>query len=451
MLKGCKIYFNGKSMVFIVIFADKVILMQRKLLPFLFFLFLTGFLHTYAQQYSFIYIQAENKQPFYVKIDKKIFSSSASGYVIIPKLLDADYTLYVGFPKNEWNEQHFNCKIAKKDLGFLLKNFAEKGWGLFNIQTMEMLMDGSNSPVKKQTVQQEETDGFSSKLSKVVNDPTLNQVESTSVASTEPATETPAVKPTIKKEKGKVKHVATVTEPAKEKAIRSVVSRESVNSNADGTALVYVDVANGNIDTIKVFIPAEKVETPVETVKEAVVEKTTKPVEPVVENPQPAIQPQTDANKVDNVTDKKFLEVDLSKPKNEVKPVTQQVQDTVNKEASIAVTESKTQQKQSSTQMVNSNCKGISTEDDFLKLRKKMASANSDEEMVNTARKAFKSKCYSTQQIRNLAVLFLSDAGKYQFFDAAYPFVSDSSNFPNLETLLTDSYYINRFKVMINH
>ena len=46
---------------------------------------------------------------------------------------------------------------------------------------------------------------------------------------------------------------------------------------------------------------------------------------------------------------------------------------------------------------------------------------------------------------------FLKDIGKYNFFDMAYPFVSDSHNFGNLQGQLSDSYYISRFQVMIRH
>src|SRR5882757_1153709 len=94
----------------------------------------------HAQQNHFIYIQADNRQPFYVKLDKKLLSSSASGYLIIPKLTDSSYDLSIGFPKNEWPEQKVTCNINRADVGYLLKNFGEKGWGLFNFQTMDLLM-----------------------------------------------------------------------------------------------------------------------------------------------------------------------------------------------------------------------------------------------------------------------------------------------------------------------
>ena len=79
-----------------------------------------------------------------------------------------------------------------------------------------------------------------------------------------------------------------------------------------------------------------------------------------------------------------------------------------------------------------------------------MASENSDDNMIKVAKKAFHLKCFSTEQIKNLSFLFLTNAGKYIFFDTAYPFASDSDQYNTLQSQLTDSYYINRFKAMIH-
>jgi hypothetical protein len=71
--------------------------------------------------------------------------------------------------------------------------------------------------------------------------------------------------------------------------------------------------------------------------------------------------------------------------------------------------------------------------------------------MLTAAKKVLKAKCFTTDQIKNLGVLFLTDEGKYKFFDLAYPFVSDSYNFKSLELQLKEAYYIERFKAMIRH
>jgi Domain of unknown function (DUF4476) len=101
--------------------------------------------------------------------------------------------------------------------------------------------------------------------------------------------------------------------------------------------------------------------------------------------------------------------------------------------------------------MINSDCKNFAMEDDFLKLRKKMVTKDVDDEMILIAKKVFKVKCFTVEQVKNLSVLFLKDSGKYAFFDMAYPFVADSHNYYILKNQLTETYYINRFQVMIRH
>src|ERR1700712_609161 len=96
--------------------------------------------HLSAQEKHFVFIQADNKQPFYVSVNGKLYSSTASGYVIIPKLADGNYNFTVGFAQNAFPEQSFTTVIQNKDLGFDLKNFGDKGWGLFNLQSLDITM-----------------------------------------------------------------------------------------------------------------------------------------------------------------------------------------------------------------------------------------------------------------------------------------------------------------------
>ena len=70
--------------------------------------------------------------------------------------------------------------------------------------------------------------------------------------------------------------------------------------------------------------------------------------------------------------------------------------------------------------------------------------------MVAEARKIFRTKCFSTVQIKNLSTLFLTDEFKYKFFEAAFKYVSDSENIPTLQSELKDEYFINRFKAMVH-
>ena len=99
--------------------------------------------------------------------------------------------------------------------------------------------------------------------------------------------------------------------------------------------------------------------------------------------------------------------------------------------------------------LANTNCKVSATDYDVDKLRVKILAVESEDDKIATARKYFKTKCFTTSQIKALSELFASDEGRYRLFDTAYPFVSDTDNFRQLSGLLTAPYYINRFNAML--
>jgi len=463
---------NGKSIRIISSFVTKANQSMKHLhfAVFTIFLLLFSFHGAIAQQNHFIYIQTENKQPFYVKLDKKVYSSSASGYLLIPKLKDGTYNIAIGFPKSEWAEQNMICTIDKNDIGYLLKNFGTKGWGLFNFQTLAVLM-----PLDKEKVDTVEvvnqTDAFSNMLSNVVNDSTIRQTETVKAevkkapvvkegkevpvtgkvdtpvpdqASLQSQTiVTPAAGKEIKTNTGVVKGVEK-TEIAKEEAgskkdARSAITRSLYNKNEAGTEMVYLDEVNGKKDTIRVFIPAEKNPVPV-------VEEKPKEID------KPKEQPKTEVAKlVDKTKETRFLDIELPNP-NQPSDVKSPVENKeINKVETIKPAEKPVAKDTPKVQMINSDCKNFATDEDFLKLRKKMAAEDNDDDMITIAKKVFKTKCFTVEQVKNLSVLFLKDAGKYSFFDVVYPFVSDSHNYSMLQSQLSETYYINRFQVMIRH
>jgi hypothetical protein len=373
----------------------------------MFFFTVTVCQYSLAQQNHFIYLQTENKQPFYARLDKKVFSSSASGYLIIPKLQSGVYTLILGFPKSEWPEQVISCAIDKKDIGFILKNFGDRGWGLFNWQTMDVVMAQKKQDEQKPVIQEEGT-------------PVKNEINAE--ASPKQIHETESLKQVTPVPLSPVKKIAD-------------------KKNEEGIEMMYTDVINGELDTIQLFIPVKLSENNflVNEVKAAEV-KTDKP-----ETATPVI--------ITNDTPK--LDQSISpalKTDKEEKAVVANIQSPLQ----VAIEEpikntSAPPQPAVKALIPNSDCKDFASNDDFMKLRKKMAAEDSDDDMVHTAQKFFKIKCFTVEQIKNLSVLFLNNNGKYKFLDAAYPFVSDSYNFSSLQTLLTDEYYITRFKAMLRH
>ncbi|HEV8079529.1 MAG TPA: DUF4476 domain-containing protein [Chitinophagaceae bacterium] len=358
----------------------------------------------FAQQNHFVYLQSENKEPFFVKVNDKVLTSSASGYLIIPRLEDGSYKLLMGAAQSN-REQEFNCSISNKDLGFIIKNTGDQ-WQLMNIQTLEVITPG-NVIAKPVTVYEKETDSFSKMLANAVQDSTILQKE---VVTTD---QTDTSLTVSEKSNVESSDIAQSINQNKDVAIqRSVIKRKLKKSNKEGIEMVYVDDKGDTKDTIRILIVADK-----QKKKEAPIKGTDTVVVASKENEVP--KDVADANKaVYIVTD-------------EEKKIIKEANDYVK------------------SSMPNSDCKNIATDEDFLRLRKKIVAEDNDEAMIKAAKKSFKIKCFTTEQIKNLSVLFLKDESRYMFFDAAYPFVSDSDNYPALEKQLSDDFYITRFRTMI--
>ncbi|MGO4292999.1 DUF4476 domain-containing protein [Chitinophaga sp. RAB17] len=98
------------------------------------------------EQHHYVYIQSEKGQPFYVKHNGKVLSSTERGYIILPKLDNGTVPITVGFPKDESHEAQFYLKIAKNDQGFLLKQSGEAGYSLYNLQTFREIKSDAGTP-----------------------------------------------------------------------------------------------------------------------------------------------------------------------------------------------------------------------------------------------------------------------------------------------------------------
>ena len=419
-----------------------------------------------AQKVYFIYLQTDNQQPFYARMGEKIYNSTASGYLILSNLRDSVYSVNIGIQGSQAPDQPYSIPVSRKDQGFVVKNLGDKGWGLFNLSTMAVIMPSISSvntnPVQIVKTEKREDNPFTNLLAKAADDSTIKErpviekpeekkVEA-AVLTTEKKEEPKAeikesippkqeeikkeIIPVEKKDESKVDTTTSKTQSQesdnaakikadsiaaikkqeeqllKQEALRkqdsidrtrtqmintseyqrSVVKLKSESSTTGGIGLIFTDmIADNNIDTIKILIPVE-------------IKKTT-PIE---------IQQE----------EKKFLDIPPA--------------DSVKKEV-IKTVGSK-----------NNNCKTTATEGDFFKLRKRMVSVKNNDAMITEAKKVFRTKCFTSMQIKNLSTLFLTDEFKYKFFDAAYQHVSDPDNFSSLQLELKDEYFINRFKAMLH-
>ncbi len=412
---------------------------------FLLFVLLIVSLYGMAQQqYHFIYIQADNQQPFYVKYSGKNYSSSSIGYLILPKLSDGNVPLQIGFAKNLYPEQNFNLTVAGKDLGFALKNFAEKGWGLFNFQTTDIVMNGnaatSNNNQEAAKTTTNKSNAFGNMLASAINDSTLNQqrveatdssaktkVPSNLISATDTAQATAQSK-TVKDSSGAGLNTSSQTynNPT---AVDSLIKQYSNNTdsiaatkktldpmkaivksaektNDSGTDLTFLD--NTSKDTIHAFIPL--------------------------------------ANKPDVAT--KAATADSAK-KEVANPFFNNNNTATNVEKATSLDTSSTVIRTDPT-LVNAACNKMFSSSDADKLKRKIISAGKQDEILNAVRKSLHGKCITTDQVKDLGNLFLSDENRYGFYDVAYPFVYDFGNYGQLQNTLIDTYFKNRFKALLH-
>ncbi|MBP8115222.1 MAG: DUF4476 domain-containing protein [Chitinophagaceae bacterium] len=340
-------------------------------------------------------------------MDTRILSSSTYGYIIIGQLTDSTYTISTGFPRAEWPEQNITIAVKETDAGYLLKNFGEKGWGLVNLQNMQVIMAVAKMENKKTIETEPVGDAFSTILAAVVNDPVIAQrviVKSEALQAGQSSETKPGQKPSTKE--------AAVLSKVQITRLKYDVTTEGVN-------IMYLDLVNDVSDTVSVLVPIVKSGTLAEA-------KTW------IEKPL-TVQVKDEPQK----SDSRFIDMELENPNQ--KPDSGKI-------PALVITEKKAKELG-----INSNCKNFASRDDFLNLRKQMIAIEGYDDMINAARKKFKDNCFTTEQIKNLGSLFMKDEGKYKFYTAAYPYVSDSNNFNTLEKQLTDNYFITKFKAMLQH
>lgn len=408
---------------------------------------LVSCLESFSQKTYFIYIQSETDHPFFVQINEKTYSSTASGYLILSKLKDSSYSFNVGFPQSKWPEQRFSMDIKSRDRGFLLKNFGEKGWGLFDLQTMGVQMSVENAADKAGKTEMREVSAFTNILSKAANDPSLKDKPIFAVNKKEEKTviSQPVVKeePIALKEQPVVDSVR-VSEPLTKKEESPDVVNKEMPQKEVTPAIDKEKAANNEPSPVLV---KEQVIPQGEEIKATPVREYKKSV--VVKKSESSTTEGFGITFVDEYTDgqKDTIQIIIPNQSSILAKMDDQPED---ESRFIDVKELPRQDKLSRTKNIaNNNCSSVASENDFLKLRKKMVGQKTDDSMINEAEKVFKAKCFTIEQVKNLGNLFLNEAGKFQFYEAAYPHSSDRDNFTVLQAEFKDNYFIHRFKNLV--
>ncbi|HTI94659.1 MAG TPA: DUF4476 domain-containing protein [Puia sp.] len=437
--------------------------------------------NNYAQDY-FVLIQADNRSPFYVRLGNQVYSSSPGGHLILSQLKDSTYGLTIGLPGQSIPEQRYTLNIHRKDQEFGLKDQGEKGVSLYDVQTGEArapeLPMGGGEEVRSAGIKKD--DAFSRLMAGVVHDTSvlyntyaMEQVLRDSVVavsspegdsaarvsgasvpdsltrpgdssavnpagvlvSNPPVTAVPsAINPDTaviaNSAEGVAAHPKSDTQALVKPLYRPRVVKLSERKLARSVRLAYADHSAGKkADTIIIFIPVDTLAVTKGGQKPSRAADTTRMAFPRGHGPNP---------------DSPIVGPGQNIPSRPGIPANETLR------PRPADTPRKSSVSRPSLPFVNSDCHNYATDYDVDKLRVKLLEGTKDEDRVLAARKVFKTRCFSTSQIRALSEVFTTDAAKFRFFEVAYPFCSDD-RFRELSSLLADPVYSSKFRVMTEH
>lgn len=448
---------------------------MNRLITLLFVLFT---LPAAAQKDYFVYIQADAEQPFFIRLQERNYASTSNGYLILPRLRDSVYNLAIGFPGGKWPEQRFSVRIAGRDRGFLLKQFEGSGWGLFDMQTLAVIQaEKREEEVNQKPVSNEKVSAFTDVLAKAANDPSLRERKTAPAAVPKETPKKPAVDSAVAITKSAEKIIA---EPEKQPvpvvtdtgyaSKTVVVQRDTLlvdRKTNDGVAGLAKDTVV--VENISISISKEEPDPPPPAKTDSLI--TTPAVELTIAEKKQVVEPQVAINNpaalvpsqitrrsesstsegfglvyTDQYADGHIDTIRILIPnqrnllRSDERPGDKRFLEDISSQGGDSVKTEKT---------ATSTCTVTASENDFLQLRKKMAAQKADDAMIAEARKAFKVKCYTVKHIRNLGVLFLNDAARFQFYEAAYPRVADPAAFESLGSELKNEYYNRRFQALL--
>jgi len=437
-----------------------------------------------AQKTYSIGLDADNDQFFSVAIGKKTYASSSIGHLLITGLKDSTYQLLISFPRSNYSSESFTVTIDKSDRKLLLKKINDKQWNLQDLQTNAWLKQktGSNqlATVTNEADLARSREAFKKLMAAVVNDTAILNTEyeiavpkkEVLVKKEETDKPIPSAKDSTGKALPKKSDTSLITKKDEPIVLVDSIQKKPVLAAAD-TKLPANQPATDSSElkksdsalVVKKRIPntdSNRNERSSVGTKPRIAETVSTLYETNRANEKEIAFLTSDSNGVkDTVRISIQLDKEVFIEKRPADSLSKVEEEIVPKKADtvlVAVADSskvnskpvaKTDSAVKKITIINSDCRNFASEADLDRLRVKMIAENRMEERIVVAKKYFKTKCFTTRQIRALTELFVSDKTRYEFFDAAYPFVSDSSEFKSLLDLLTDEYYIGRFKAMV--
>jgi hypothetical protein len=460
---------------------------------FLFFLFTGVSFLANAQRPYFVYLQTETQEPFFVQLNKKNQSSSAAGHLILSGLVNGKYDISIGFPGQNAAQQ-YTLTIEGADKGYLVKKFENGEWGLVDLQTSEAQISGA---VKRAAEKAEIDLAIAAAAAKKQEEEQALKAEQEKAeqakAEQEKAEQAKAEQVKAEQEKAEqAKAEQAKAEQAKAeqaKAEKDKADAEKASGNNNGGA----KVAAAAVTTAAVVTQSDEKKEVTEEVKvtEKTAEKTGETAEkqasgtantPAASKENAVAAPaavaagtlsaaeiaklQEEARRIDaqgkrdsvlkaqkkDTAEAKqasaapaFLDIEMTMPADSLKENT----DTAVVAPVVVQPTPPDSSKAEAAPAKNPNCTAEATDADIDMVTMLIKGEKAADDALEMARKGMKIKCVQTAQVRKLALLFEGQEDRYRLLDMAYRYTIDRQNYLSLADLLTDTYFLNRFKAML--
>lgn len=371
-----------------------------------------AFLRLSAQHY--IFIEADGQQPFYLKQGNKMVSSSAAGFLILPKITASDLEFSIGFPKNSYPEVSFYINGTDRDRGFQLKLMEGQGWSLFDRTSLEVIKGESPkaAPIEIQLSKKEEGN-FAKLLAAATDDKSLleKMPKKDSLENAAPVKAVTKAGLTAAATKAGLKDSLN----KKEKASSPQISISAQAEDMDVKRLVFVEkTTQGSSDTIAVEIEKKKVVA------------STEPLIPKKDTVLAATSPKDIAHTAIPSDTIAFV----GKPKEEADSA--KANNLSPKASPIIVCDRPTADYK-----------------DIRSLQKKLLGIASDDDQRNYAVRAFGQKCFNTKQALEIGWFFVDENSRLQLFKALQPLIADKASFGNLEVSFLKEENIKAFRALV--
>ncbi|MCL6525108.1 MAG: DUF4476 domain-containing protein [Thermoflavifilum sp.] len=408
----------------------------------------------------FVYIQGDQHQMFYVKLNDQIISANPPGYVVLSPVKSGKLELVIGFPRNAYPEQRFEIPIpAGQDKGYLLKRIGDREFALYDLHQYteikpvaiaegqgfaypitargadtnrpKQMLIKSPGPIKD-TTPEAETQRFRQLLMAAA---TAGQPgESMSVAHAQPqAANEERVADSALSARMQQFYPADTEQQASQPMTAKALFPSTNQEQAD-TILAHVHQPAAN--TFPQEQAIDQVPTPaVDTSFAHALQKLQQLAEQV-----PVRAPDTEATEPSTASAPVFTSAQTANSTSTSNPPLQFIHFDTTSNSSSA--------RQHIT-MINSDCVHVLNDEQFDMLKKKVAAQRSDTAMLRVVQRNLKNNCFTTSQVEIMVYLFTTESYRYRFIEWVYPHVADSDHFKQLKHIFSDPENQARFQSLI--